>query len=95
MTDDVKSFDKHHIKFRDWSYESDREKCNNLIKKFSPALIKKYNESKAVVNAWDDAHFRKKFKENFEYKKMGPEVQKAYETMKTANSLIKHFKISQ
>ena len=93
MTDDVRSFDAHHLKFRDFKYESDGAKCNNLITKFTPELKIIYRDSAKQVKEWEDAFTNKHMKDPlFLYMDAG--MKKTYMKKINSKSLIKHFNIS-
>eukprot|EP00111_Clytia_hemisphaerica_P012619 TCONS_00037091-protein len=93
MTNEVKSFDSHHLKFRDYKYESDRAKCNNLITKFTSELKNIYRDSAKQVKEWEDAYLKKHLTDPL-FKYMDSDMKKIYMKMINSKSLMKHFNIS-
>lgn len=55
---EVRSFDEHHLKFRDFQYESSRLMCQTLKSKMSPQIKEINLKATKVVQNWEKEFFK-------------------------------------
>ena len=88
----VKTFDKHHLLYRDYRYESSKAICQNILKKLIPELKSIVNHSKKTIQKWEKEFFEQNLRESLS-SDLNETIKNAYRTYKHAKSLLKHWSI--
>ena len=91
-TDEVRSFDEHHMIFKDHRYESSKNVCQNLQLNMGKRIPPVYENAKTFIKSWEKDFFKNNFHEPTSTD-MDYDTLKIYKRMTHAKSVIKAWKL--
>ena len=57
ISDQLREFDKQHVLYKDFKYESSRKRCQNILPKLQENVTKEYMNAKIFVDDWQKSYF--------------------------------------
>ena len=57
ISDQLREFDKQHVLYKDFKYESSRKRCQNVLPKLQEDVTKEYMNAKIFVDDWQKSYF--------------------------------------